>query len=209
MTADQGRSVDAWVVETTGNHVVGHAIDHALSSPDSYLRLPGAVQGGGYRVDFWADTNGNGRYDPPPVDHAWSAAIPDHGDATVIFDYNTLFTDIGALPRMVRRDVTVTLHGMTAEMGAPLELRVTDMSNQDTVCAWSQPSTVDTVRVTVSGCVDEGAMYAVDFYTDLDHSGGYSAPPADHAWRVMATATATGLSVDWAWTNGYTDIAWR
>ncbi|HEX2395763.1 MAG TPA: plastocyanin/azurin family copper-binding protein [Bacteroidales bacterium] len=51
--------------------------------------------GGSYRIDFFADLNGNGTYDAPPADHAWRIEIETvNGDTTVPFLHNTDFTDI-------------------------------------------------------------------------------------------------------------------
>jgi hypothetical protein len=46
-------------------------------------------------VDFYADHNGNGVYDPPPADHAWRLELNDvAGDSELDFTHNTNFTDI-------------------------------------------------------------------------------------------------------------------
>ncbi len=52
-----------------------------------------------YRIDFYADHNGNGRYDAPPADNAWQLAIDDaSGNVTLDFHHNTDFTDIAWPP---------------------------------------------------------------------------------------------------------------
>jgi hypothetical protein len=49
-----------------------------------------------YMLDFWADLNGNGTYDAPPVDHAWRIMLAGTAqDSTIAFTHNTNFTDIG------------------------------------------------------------------------------------------------------------------
>lgn len=51
--------------------------------------------GSSYYVDFYADHNGNGEYDAPPVDHAWRISVgPVNGDTEIDFTHNTSFTDI-------------------------------------------------------------------------------------------------------------------
>jgi len=48
-----------------------------------------------YRLDFYADMNGNGRYDPPPADHAWRIRLADvQENRTVRFSHDLEFTDI-------------------------------------------------------------------------------------------------------------------
>lgn len=57
------------------------------------LELPGT--GESYRIDFYVDHNGNGRYDPPPADHAWRLEVPEvSGNVTLDFSHNVAFTDI-------------------------------------------------------------------------------------------------------------------
>ena len=49
-----------------------------------------------YNLDFYADLNGNGRYDVPPADHAWRIELTQIlDDTTIAFVHNTTFTDIG------------------------------------------------------------------------------------------------------------------
>lgn len=60
---------------------------------------------GSYRVDFYADFNGNGSYDAPPADHAWSlepGVVT--GDVDLEFTHNTDFTDIFATTGLVDRE---------------------------------------------------------------------------------------------------------
>ena len=48
-----------------------------------------------YYIDFYADHNGNGQYDAPPVDHAWRLELSNvAGDSQLDFTHNTNFTDI-------------------------------------------------------------------------------------------------------------------
>jgi plastocyanin len=57
----------------------------------SYSLVPGES----YMIDFYADHNGNGSYDAPPVDHAWRIETGEAmGDLDVDFSHNTDFTDI-------------------------------------------------------------------------------------------------------------------
>jgi len=48
-----------------------------------------------YRVDFYADHNGNGNYNAPPTDHAWRTTFnTSMGNLVENFTHNTNFTDI-------------------------------------------------------------------------------------------------------------------
>jgi mono/diheme cytochrome c family protein len=60
------------------------------------VTIPGVVEPGeDYRVDFYADMNGNGAYDAPPADHAWRVLqSSDAAGLAVTFAHGTSFTDI-------------------------------------------------------------------------------------------------------------------
>jgi hypothetical protein len=79
-----------------------------------------------YNIDFYTDVNGNGSYDIPPVDQAWRIELANVDiDTTIIFVYDTNFTDIGltvtgkdnlkenpgftAFPNPVRDELTIYL----------------------------------------------------------------------------------------------------
>ena len=48
-----------------------------------------------YNLDFYADLNKNGKYDAPPIDHAWRVTISNmKKDTTLNFSHNLNFTDI-------------------------------------------------------------------------------------------------------------------
>lgn len=67
--------------------------------PSFELSFTVSEQGASYRIDFYADHNGNGRYDAPPTDHAWQLAIDEaSGNVTLDFSHNTDFTDIAWPP---------------------------------------------------------------------------------------------------------------
>ena len=49
-----------------------------------------------YTIAIFADANGNGRYDAPPMDAAWYAyATGDEAGITYVFAYNEDFDDVG------------------------------------------------------------------------------------------------------------------
>ena len=71
--------------------VILQEIPGAAFSVISYSIVPGRH----YSLDFFADHNGNKRYDAPPADHAWRLDPSNfEGDTTVTFTHNTNFTDI-------------------------------------------------------------------------------------------------------------------
>ncbi len=71
--------------------------------------------GGTYSIDFFADVNGNGRYDAPPVDHAWRLRLADVEESqTLPFTHTLEFTDI-AWPPLIdgRIEEAEYLHSLT------------------------------------------------------------------------------------------------
>jgi len=63
------------------------------------LEIAGLPEGGDLRLDFYADLSGNGRYDAPPVDHAWRLEVLDlAAEESLVFTHNTEFTDIAWPP---------------------------------------------------------------------------------------------------------------
>jgi plastocyanin len=65
--------------------------------PEASFRIQSSamVIGKSYYLDFYADHNGNGLYNAPPVDHAWRMVLDGvTGDASLNFTHNTSFTDI-------------------------------------------------------------------------------------------------------------------
>jgi hypothetical protein len=81
------------------DQINGSFIDSATVNPiatagfslQSWKIMPGSS----YNVDFYADHNGNGMYNAPPVDHAWRMQLSNvMSDTALNFAHNTNFTDI-------------------------------------------------------------------------------------------------------------------
>ncbi len=65
------------------------------------VQIEGLTPGKAYRIDFYADLNGNDRYDPPPTDHAWRIELTDlQVDEEVPFRHTLEFTDIAWPPKI-------------------------------------------------------------------------------------------------------------
>jgi predicted lipoprotein with Yx(FWY)xxD motif/plastocyanin len=95
MTPHLGQMLTLYVRElpsgTYVDTVVLAQIDNADFDVKSYVLEPGKS----YLVDFYADHNGNGKYDAPSTDHAWRVETGEAtGDVDIDFMHNTNFTDI-------------------------------------------------------------------------------------------------------------------
>jgi hypothetical protein len=80
-------------------------------------------------------------------------------------------------------------------------------SNGQTVGAYRLGAVPDAAfSLAIPGIIQNGQGYRVDFFADLNGNGTYDAPPADHAWQLTGTGTASGLSLDFAHNANFTDI---
>ncbi len=62
---------------------------------DFVVSIPGIEMDHDYIVDFYADHNGSGSYDAPPVDHTWRTTFNSTtGNFVENFIHNTDFVDI-------------------------------------------------------------------------------------------------------------------
>lgn len=90
-----GNRVELRVVDATDT-LVARGVLEALPSGTYSFALPNSTPEGAHRLDFFADLSGNGTYDAPPADHAWRNTVTASATgATVNFDHNTDFTDVG------------------------------------------------------------------------------------------------------------------
>ena len=96
-----GQAFELRVVEgSSGREIARHSLPK-IPVPAFMLEIGDLQIGESYRIDFYADANGNGRYDAPPIDHAWRIEFPDvQGHGTLTFTHNADFTDIAWPPRI-------------------------------------------------------------------------------------------------------------
>ncbi|MCH7574937.1 MAG: T9SS type A sorting domain-containing protein [Candidatus Marinimicrobia bacterium] len=170
---------------------------------DFSVSVPGLTLGGSYNIDFYADFNGNGRYDPPGMDHAWRMTVDNaSGDTTLHFAHNTIFTDV------LWDYLTVNLTGMTPYAGQLLELKVVDLSDSTEV-GRIQLDSIATANFSVSlpGLM-LGGIYNVDFYADFNGNGQYDVPGTDHAWRLGIEYAGGYAVLDFAHNTSFTDVMW-
>ena len=162
------------------------------------------IPGKSYIVDFFADHNGNGKYDIPPADHAWRMEIDAAASNNQLsFSHNTDFTDI-KWPSIF----DLNLMSMTPHLNQLLELALIQADNNDEIdrVRIESISSAD-FSVRFSG-LEDGKNYKVIFYSDHNGNGIYDAPPADHAWELNFTYTE-GLSENFTHNTNFTNIDWK
>jgi len=166
------------------------------------LKVQGLKQGHSYRIDFYTDHNGNGKYDVPPADHAWRLHANNiTGDTQLNFTHNTNFTNI-----RWKNKLTVDFAGMTPHVGEMFTFYLKDTVSglyKDTIKMDPVPGATFQV---ISYEIVPGSSYFLDFYADHNHNGIYDAPPADHAWRMKLSGVTGDTTLAFTHNTIFTDI---
>lgn len=164
------------------------------------VEVPGIVAGNDYRVEFFADHNGNGSYDDPPTDHAWRYDLDEVSENEVLdFTHNTDFKDVDWDHRVV-----VNLSGMTPHVGQEIYFALIDAASGEVIDRESEIVS-ESFTVELTKTRSESA-YRVDFFSDHNSNGHYDAPPADHAWRLEFESSAGDDTLDFVHNTDFTDI---
>jgi hypothetical protein len=155
-------------------------------------------------IDFYADFNENGYYDPPPADHAWRLLLDDaNGDTSLEFTHNTSFTDINW-----KHELTVRFTSMNPHVGQELNLRVVKADNLDEIIRTKMDSIdAPAFNVYLPAIMPE-MNHVVDFYVDFNENGQYDPPPVDHAWRLAIDNARGDTTLDFVHNTNFTDIQW-
>jgi len=194
---------DVWLAVIEAESMVEVGRTYSEGALTFVMEIPEILEEGkSYHVDFFADENENGHYDPPGADHAWRLEIEDAlGDETLEFSHQIAFSDVEWKHRL-----RLALSGMTESTGQKMILYVRDQSTGnylDTITIESIPGDEFTMDSYVIG---NSGNYMLDFYSDLNGNGLYDAPPADHAWRLQNVATLGDLDQEFIHSQDFTDI---
>ncbi len=97
MTPHLGQLFELRVIIASTGQVVGRYVLTSVPAADFSVTVPMVIEDlTNYQIDFYADFNGNGHYDPPPTDHAWRlTGVGAPTGLTLQFAHNTTFTDVG------------------------------------------------------------------------------------------------------------------
>ncbi|MCH8331578.1 MAG: hypothetical protein IH946_09415, partial [Bacteroidetes bacterium] len=171
MTPHVGQLFQARLWNITDNLEAGRQTIDTIPQADFSVSFPGALHAGdSYTLEFYADFDGNGTYDAPPIDHAWDMSIPDvGGDTTIMFDHNTNFTDINWPEASVADVQVVTDTGAVTFIGTGVAMNFTSLTGGDTITVSqvsAPPSGEPPANVTIPAFVDR--------YWVIDHSGSGS-----------------------------------
>lgn len=204
MSPHLGQLLELRVEDNTNNKEVDRIKIPSIPAAAFSVQIAGLNLNNEYKVEFYADLNGNGLYDPPSIDHAWRLQFTDNtGDVSLDFSHNINFTDINW-----KYLLTLNLFSMTPHLGELFELRIVRQDNQQEIGRVSVPSVlVQDFSVYVPGIELEHG-YNIDFYADHNGNGIYDAPPADHAWRITFNSSAGDAIQDFTHNTNFTDIQW-
>jgi hypothetical protein len=97
MSANIGQELNLYVRDLDSGSYLDTVRMSSIADPEFNIDSYAIVPGGTYMLDFFADLNGNGMYDAPPVDQAWRfESGQTTGDLDLEFSHNQAYTDIFA-----------------------------------------------------------------------------------------------------------------
>lgn len=204
MTPHVGQMLELRVEDNNTNEEVGRIKLLSIPSANFQVQVVGLKLNTEYKVQFYADLNGNGLYDIPPTDHAWQLTFNNpSGDATVDFSHNTTFTDINW-----KYLLTVNFSSMSPHLGQYFQLRVVRQDNQLEIGRYTLPQILVPNFSVYIPEVELSHNYNVDFYADLSGNNLYDTPPADHAWRLNFNSSTGDVVLNFTHNTSFTDIRW-
>ena len=95
MTPHLGQMLTLYVRDLTSGDYLDTVVVDEIEFAEFEVHSYAIENSGTYQIDFYADLNGDGVYDPPPTDHAWRLETGEAaGDVILEFMHNTDFTNI-------------------------------------------------------------------------------------------------------------------
>jgi hypothetical protein len=187
------------------NVIQSRGIIIPLGGPAASFSVRDAVpkQNGPFRLDFFADHDNSGGYDPRPdttLDHSWRLPLDEkvldaNGAYVVVFDHNTSFTNLNtpAPPTEFGKNAIVHLRGLGGFQGKRIEVRVADASTKRVVAFFRVPVLrAPEVEAAVAGMIEPSVTYAIEIHTD-DGNGGAA---RDFRFEHLATDIGVDATFD-------------
>ena len=200
-----GELLEVRVEDDLTSEEVGRTRIESVPSADFSVKIPGIKVGKEYKIELYADHNGDGIYEAPPMDHAWRIKFENStGNVSVDFTHNTDFKDVGW-----KYLYTLNFSGMVPHVGQMLEMRIVRQDNGKEIGRtkiMSLPSPDFTLSIPQ---IEMNHNYNVDFYADHNGNGSYDAPPTDHAWRLTFNSSTGNFVQNFSHNPNFTDIAWE
>jgi hypothetical protein len=208
------------VVDEAGT-VRSRGIFDPMGGADIELHAPRAVpvQGGPFRLDFYADKIKLRRFEglgPGNTSaHAWRVAPladypapgnPNDGVVDVAYTHDTNFTDLNDKPiKDLGFAFKMRFSKMDAYVGAALQVRVSDTGTGQTLGLYRFPRLpASTGELVIPGIIQD-LVYRVDVWADANRNNAYDNPASgagDHGWRSEQTGAGAELVVDFTPDSG-------
>ena len=215
-TAHVGHFFEYRVIDAN-NFIQSRGMVEAMPSPDVTLFAPRAVPrtNGPYRIDFWSDKSGLSVYQGLGKDnkaaHAWrinpvtdipAQGSPDDGVFDIVYDHNTVFTDINEYPsgtpnpaKSVGGDAVVHFKNMHRHMEHLLQMRISESGTGHVIGIYRVAKLAKPdIDLRIPGVVDVDVDYMVDVYSDDNGNGQYDSPTVaggDYGWRIPRTSNGS------------------
>lgn len=202
-----GQKLHVIVLRTDDGSVAAH--DEITVPGDgtfSFTWVDILAKGASYRIDFYADHNGDDSCNDPPNDHAWRISVgPVTADVTRDFQHDTNFTDIcDSFEFDLNFTATLTPHA-----GQTLRVAVVKIgSNSDEVIATDESTIAanGAVAFSWSDILEFEHDYFLDFYADHNGNDSCDAPPTDHAWRLDLGTVVGDVTRDFQHNTNFTGV---
>jgi hypothetical protein len=105
--------------------------------------------------------------------------------------------------------LTLEISGMSPHVGQLLEARLVDAVSGVEITRVRLPEISSaSFALELDGLV-QGREYAFELYADHNGNGRYDAPPADHAWRLLVTATDQPLTIAFEHDTEFAELDWN
>lgn len=204
MSPHLGQLLELRVEDDSNGKEVSRTKVNSIPSANFDVTITGIELNKEYKVEFYADLNGNGLYDTPPADHAWLMTFTNtSGNVSLDFAHNTNFTDINW-----KYLLTVNFISMSPHLNELFELRVVDQNNLNEIGRISLPQVlIPDFTLYIPG-FELNHNYNIDFYADHNGNGIYDVPPVDHAWRLTFNSSNGDFIQDFTHNTNFTDIQW-
>jgi hypothetical protein len=175
-----------------------------IPSANFSIEMPGLAPNHSYNLEFYADLNGNGVFDPVPTDHAWlikTGAV--NGDMSIDFTHNTNFENLNWTYQL-----TLDLNNMNPHLGQSINIRVIEQETGMEVSRYIRNIDLANIGVFLPK-LSIGKEYYIDFYADHNGNGIYDMPPTDHAWQLTTDEITGNTSLSFTHNTDFVDIDWR
>lgn len=207
MAEEIDRFMKVRVASRDGRYVAVGILHQGIPSADYSFTLPRALREGiAYTVSFFADTDENGGYSPPPADHAWSLSVPaGYDDVVLEFEHDDRYVDIERDAPRAAESLVVSFRDMQEYYKHPLDVRVIERETGRLVGRQLREVPGDRFDLTIGGVIEKGVSYQVDVAVDIDEDGHYDRI-IDDSWRIVGTADSHGLAMTFVPNGPYVDV---